>query len=56
MCIRDRGAHHPYELQIVHQALAVPKIDGSVYMALGQHVLGAVSYTHLDVYKRQNQS
>ena len=34
------GAHHPDELQIVHQALAVRKIDGSVYVAFGQHVLG----------------
>ena len=34
------GAHHPYELQIVHHTLAVRKVDGSVYMAFGQHVLG----------------
>ena len=35
------------------QAKAVLRQDGSGVMEIGAHDMGPVSYTHLDVYKRQ---
>ena len=34
----------------------LPMILGSLYITAGAIVIGAVSYTHLDVYKRQVQT
>ena len=59
MCIRDRshrGAENPLNLYEYKQRLLAeykpqPGIRGTIGIPLG---LGTVSYTHLDVYKRQS--
>ena len=59
MCIRDRAqsaavrqrAQHAVEA--VEHALALFRRDAGAGILDLQHALVAVSYTHLDVYKRQ---
>ena len=46
MCIRDRLSTSPCE-RVEHDG------RGGVHIVLACHIVGAVSYTHLDVYKRQ---
>ena len=51
MCIRDRDIHH----NCVRHG---KRVDGSVNYVTGANISGfvkAVSYTHLDVYKRQHR-
>ena len=70
MCIRDSGnATHTalsYDMlgedvlitgagPIGIMAAAIAKFAGARHVVITEHVVGPVSYTHLDVYKRQVQ-
>ena len=57
MCIRDRGSadaeHGKHSQQDAHKALACDHTGTEQGAAGGLLFLEPVSYTHLDVYKRQ---
>ena len=57
MCIRDRAYHHQVKACAEAPSYLERIADGSVDSMGGQLVAGLepVSYTHLDVYKRQHQ-
>ena len=63
MCIRDRHAVIPQKSTVVHHGKAGKPFIGSFYICrhgagyfvfIAQNRFAAVSYTHLDVYKRQD--
>ena len=67
MCIRDSVcSNHKLNVRVVRKNAAIHKLnihgfginrhDGRIRFVLSHHNIGAVSYTHLDVYKRQGAS
>ena len=57
MCIRDRSrsAHYSGRVGFVHHYQCIILFGKVTYLVHGSYIAvhGAVSYTHLDVYKRQ---
>ena len=51
MCIRDRGLARPFVHTTVHPPRSLPTSP----LGKEREGIGAVSYTHLDVYKRQEE-
>ena len=59
MCIRDRAYTALHQAGFAHsvETWIDGELVGGLYcVAVGRAVFGAVSYTHLDVYKRQQQA
>ena len=57
MCIRDRPYTKVEDLAVVYQILMDKNAEGTVTITITDNLMdryGTVSYTHLDVYKRQH--
>ena len=48
------GMHEPYKLQLVIDMCGLPRVLLAAFLSAVTKPFGAVSYTHLDVYKRQH--
>ena len=60
MCIRDRNTDNTSLAEFLEEVALVSEIDNldedsSYVVLMTVHSAKAVSYTHLDVYKRQSQ-
>ena len=55
MCIRDRGLASGPERKPVVKAIGLSEQDAIDLNFLSEYGVNAVSYTHLDVYKRQER-